>query len=141
MPNLIIKRSSEYVNALRKINIYIDGEKAGNVANGEEKTFYIPTGKHIVMAKIDWCSSKEISFYAFDNDMVQMKLSGFKNSKPFFLIVGLLMVSQALLGIILKRHFFEPYLALIGVYMLYYITIGRKRYLTLELTDNLYATD
>lgn len=56
-----IKRTSQYFSRLRAIDIYLDGEKAGNVSNGEAKVFELSPGQHKVYAKIDWCKTSIIA--------------------------------------------------------------------------------
>ncbi len=56
-----IKRSSQYVNRIRAIDIFVDGAKAGSVMNGESKVFETPPGQHQVLAKIDWCKTPPLN--------------------------------------------------------------------------------
>jgi len=57
---IMIRRTSQYVNRLRQINIFIDDQKVGGVANGESKAFEVTPGQHSVFAKIDWCKAPAI---------------------------------------------------------------------------------
>ncbi len=59
MATIVFKRTNEYQNALRKIGIYVDGGKIGEIGNGEIQSFEIPSGMRKVVAKIDWCRSQE----------------------------------------------------------------------------------
>ncbi|MDD4993263.1 MAG: hypothetical protein PHR83_13635 [Paludibacter sp.] len=63
MSTLTIKRQLQCQSILRKVKIIVDGHKIGKIANGETKSFKIPSGKHKVVAQIDWCKSPELSFY------------------------------------------------------------------------------
>ncbi|MEP3210827.1 MAG: hypothetical protein ABJN95_16615 [Maribacter sp.] len=64
MPKLSIKRISEFENRARKIQINLDGKIVATIKNGEQLELDVPTGKHTVQAKIDWCSSNLIEFEA-----------------------------------------------------------------------------
>ncbi len=75
MATLIFKRTKEYQNALRKIMICIDGEETGEIGNGETKSFEISPGKHNVIAKIDWCKSKEFKLDSLDNSTKTILIS------------------------------------------------------------------
>src|SRR5579871_6751855 len=50
---LTIRRTKQSVNKLRKIQLFLDGDKWYDISDGEEKTFEIPVGKHELLAKID----------------------------------------------------------------------------------------
>lgn len=91
MAKINIIRTNEWNNRGREIGIYIDGQKAGTIANGETKEFQVSTGQHQLYAKIDWCSSQEFSCLV-ENETKTLVLSGFKNSSflslPYYLTLG-----------------------------------------------------
>jgi hypothetical protein len=132
MPKLVIKRSSEYNNSLRNYGIYIDGEKADTIANGETKELTITTGRHTLYFKIDWCSSPEVSFDITDSDIKSVLVGGFKNGSWMVPAAG----GIILLSYLLERLFGIYYLFFLAIpaflVIVYYITIGRKKYLTLK---------
>lgn len=74
MAKLIIERSSEYENKIRKINIFLNDEPLVKIKDGETKEFDIQPGEHHVIAKIDWCTSNLISFKIDDNSKVKLFL-------------------------------------------------------------------
>lgn len=141
MTQITINRSSEYVNRMRRIHIYIDGVKVGSVSDGKSQTFDIAPGNHTVKAKIDWCGSQEREISCNEGDHIQMKLAGFTGGKftsvkHFALIIFLPLV-------FLFIHMDNPvyqvleYVAkamyvILGVGMLYLFTIGRNKYLQLN---------
>jgi len=96
-----ILRKDEYNNKFRPIKIFVDGENIGTIANGETKDFNVHSGRHSIIAKIDWCSSSELSFDIKDNETKTFSLGGFKDDGNFWT-------------------------------RLYFLTSGRKKYLTLE---------
>ncbi|MFS4446185.1 hypothetical protein [Maribacter sp. 2307UL18-2] len=57
MPKLSIQRTSEFENRARKIKIELDGALVCNIKNGEHITLDISSGKQLIQAKIDWCTS------------------------------------------------------------------------------------
>lgn len=90
MATIILNRTSEYVNRLRDYGVYIDGKKVGTIANGETKEFSVSAGRHSIVNKIDWGSSRAITFEISDDDVKDFQVSGFKNAKwlmPVTLIV------------------------------------------------------
>ena len=102
MPKLIIQRPNEFINRFREYVIYIDGKNIGSIANGKIKEFDVTSGSHSLVAKIDWCSSPEINFEITDTKAKIFSVGGFTSAVPLFLS------------------------------LLYYLTIGRKKYLTLK---------
>ncbi|MFL5807901.1 MAG: hypothetical protein ACJ749_00190 [Flavisolibacter sp.] len=131
MARLIVQRTSEYNNRLRHFRIFIDGEEVDKIANGETMEFHLTPGRHRLYSKIDWCSSQEISFDISDGETKMFKLGGFRHGNwiiPLsvgFVVLGSLFRATAGVDYVL-------YLMIPGFLLLvYYLTIGRKKYLTL----------
>ncbi|MES2951036.1 MAG: hypothetical protein V4858_21070 [Pseudomonadota bacterium] len=57
-----ISRDSGYTDVLRSYSILLNGQKIGELKNGETKLMPIGEGKHTLIAKIDWCGSESIHF-------------------------------------------------------------------------------
>ena len=132
MANMKFQRTSEFVNRFRNYQIYIDGRNIGTIANGETKEFPITAGQHKVIARIDWCSSQEIDFEVGETQTIFFRIGGFKNGKWIVpLGIGLFILAFVL------NIFFDNKLSLFfalpvfGI-LVYYITIGRKKYLILS---------
>lgn len=132
MSKLIIQRTSEYNNRMRDYGIYMDGQKVDTISNGQAKEFTIAPGRHTLYSKIDWCSSPEISFEISDSETKIFKVGGFKNGNWIMpLALGILLLSYVVKQVYGVNYLFylviPPFLLLI-----YYLTIGRKKYLTLK---------
>lgn len=134
MPKLIIQRKSEPNNKARKITIYIDEKMVGTLANGETRAYDLELGSHEVFAKIDWFGSKKVKVDVTESPTHALKLSGFK----YGTWVGLIIIGL-ILGYFIGRFRFDEdldfLLVLAGItfmYPLYFITIGRNRYLKLK---------
>jgi hypothetical protein len=56
--SILVERSSQWVNRMRDINIYIDGKYAGSVSNGKTAEFPVSSGTHNIYAKVDWCATR-----------------------------------------------------------------------------------
>lgn len=74
MATIIFERTNEFQNALRQIRIYVDGEKIGDVGNGERRGFEIPSGIHKVVARIDWCRSQEFTVDLSENSTTTVSI-------------------------------------------------------------------
>ncbi|HMT54655.1 MAG TPA: hypothetical protein PKC06_15480 [Saprospiraceae bacterium] len=132
MTTISITRPREINNSLRDYIIFIDGHKAGNIANGKTKDFETTPGVHLITAKIDWCSSPDTTITIRDNETKILIVGGFKNGK-FLMPIGL---GIFVLHFVVSYFFdFEYTLFLmmpIFFLLIYYLTLGRKHYLTLE---------
>ena len=130
MASIIINGTSEYLNRLRNYDVYIDGEKIDTISNGETKEFNISAGQHSILIKIDWCSSQTLLVDINDNETKSFKVGGFKNGN------WLIPAALVILGSIASRLFDFNYLFYLIIpfflLMVYYMTLGRKQYLTLK---------
>lgn len=135
MSKITIARSSEYMNKMRDIAIYINGEKAGVIANGQIKEFEVPNGQNTVMAKIDWCSSREVPLFLSDKENVTLKLYSFGKAFYFIPISFAIVIAHFILHYFYHIGILFPALALVLVVFTYYLTFGRKDYLKLMQGD------
>lgn len=132
MTTIRLKRTSEYNNRMRDYKIFIDGQQVGTIANGETKDFPTTVGQHIVTAKVDWCSSPDISVDINDNQTKNLKVGGFRNGQ-FLMPIGLgLIVLHFILSKFADFDYTIFLVAPLFLLLVYYLTIGRKNYLTLE---------
>lgn len=83
MATIRIKRTNEYSNLLRDYKIFIDGQQVGTIANGETKDFSTTVGQHTVTAKIDWCSSPDVSIDVKENQTIALNVYGLKTPIEF----------------------------------------------------------
>lgn len=136
MPKIKIERSSEWNNKLREIGIYINGNKAGIINDGETKEFEVDSGHNEIYAKIDWCSSKKLIINTSEDNTTHIKLSGFKfGNKLLVIIIGFFALYYSLkyfVGLDLGIHVIWFPLILF-LYPTYYITLGRENYLILKV--------
>ena len=134
MTKLIIKRSSEFINRFRNIDLYLNEERIGIINNNETKVFEIEAGKHSLRSKIDWYGSKPLIFNIDTNETKEINLTGYKCST---LIILILLISSILYFIFGAADNFQPILFFLlispfGLYFLYQLTLGKDKYLKLE---------
>ncbi|MCD8450375.1 hypothetical protein LNI98_11815 [Tenacibaculum dicentrarchi] len=108
--------------------IFIDKKDNGSIKK-EIKEYEIENGQHEIYAKSAWCGSQKINVNITDDKTIMLTLNSFKNEgivkAIFMLLAGLLVFTKNLIfGIIAGIVFLYP---------LYYITIGKDKYL--ELTE------
>ena len=137
MATIRLQRTSEYINRFRDYRIFIDEQQVGTIANGETKYFATNEGQHTIAAKIDWCSSPNISFDIKGNQTKRLKLGGFKNAQRLIPITLGLLVLCSILSKFVNFGYTLLLAAPVFILLFFYLTIGRKKYLTLtELNDN-----
>lgn len=135
MTTLRFHRTSEYNNMLRDFKIYLDGKHIGNIANGETADFVIEAGKHIVITKIDWCMSPEVLIDIHENEIISLKTGGFLHGR-FIMILSLIIIALHFVLTTLADFNYLIFLVLpIFLLQIYYITVGRKKYLILKKTS------
>jgi len=59
-PQIIIHRPNEYVGKLRKLWIFIDGEKTAYVKNGKTVSLEVNSGKHEIFVSMDYLISNKL---------------------------------------------------------------------------------
>lgn len=134
MAKLIVKRSSEWNNRFRTIGIYLNGEKIGDIGNGELKEFELAPGSHQLKSKIDWCGSQELQFDIVQGQTKVVALSGFKYGKYLVPIVLLITLLYSLFGAQwnMDVKYFVMLILPAALYLLYFLSFGRNSYLNLK---------
>ena len=132
MATFIINRTSEYLNRGRRYGIYVDGKEMGKMVNGETKEFNVSPGQHSVFAKIDWCSSETLSIDLNDQETKTLKVGGFKNGNWMMPVGFILLVLSYVLNLLFSVAYLFYLVIPLFLISLYYITFGRKKYLTLS---------
>ena len=130
MTTIKIKRSNDYM--MREFRLFIDGKKIGTIANAQTKEFDIAAGQHSIIARIDWCRSPELTFETNDEASKIFLVGGLKSWRwlmplgSIFIILSLLLKDKV-------SNYITAILVLIPLlYLLYYLTIGSKKYLTIK---------
>ena len=136
MAAIRIVRTNEYLNKLADYVIFIDGEKVGTLANGETREFATTDGRHMVNAKIDWCSSPEVIVEVSNGETVCLKVGGFKYGQFLMRIGRIFIVLDLVLMIFFDFYWLNIFAVPVLFLLLYYVTWGRKKYLQLEKLSN-----
>ncbi len=111
--------------------IYIN-EKDYGAINREIKEYEVENGQHEIYAKTAWCGSQKIKLNITDNEIVVLTLNSFKYEAivkaVFMVLAGLLVVTKSLI--------FATIAGLVFLYPLYYLTLGKDKYLELLEKNN-----
>jgi hypothetical protein len=71
---IVVERTTQYVNSVRAIEIFVDGRKVGFVKDGERKEFVVKAGEVWVQAKIDWCATVPMKVELEEGEVVELEL-------------------------------------------------------------------
>jgi len=100
--NIKVFRPKQYSDKLRRYKLLINGNVVAELKAGHQIEITIPEGSSILSAKVDWCSSNELSISEISpNDTVEVKNS-------------------------FSHKLWIPFIPI------YYITFGRKKYLSIK---------
>jgi hypothetical protein len=144
---IILTRKGEWMNRARTFKVLIDEQRVGVIKNDSTEEYPVEDGTHTVRCTIDWCSSPSTTVELRPNEIVYLKVkSGLKYYWPLFilLIAGVLM-NLVFVGNPANRPAWSVYLRMVLLlpallYIVYFLTLGRKRYLLIEKDkDNIFA--
>jgi len=92
---IVIHRTSQYANKVRSIGIYINGQKAGTIEDGEVKEFFVSPGSSEIRAKIDWCRTRPLTLNLQEGQTVELELgSPLKGMNILFAIVYIFRIND-----------------------------------------------
>ena len=136
MATIRVIRARECVAWCKDYQIFIDGQLAGAVGYGETKEFPTTAGQHTVTAKIDWCSSPDISIDMSANETKSLTVRAFKYVNwfvaiwfvVFLLFVILLLRTREFLPL---AWYFNILMIPFALILVYYFTIGKEKFLRL----------
>jgi len=136
---IIINRKSEWLNRLRSFKIFIDDAEVGAVKNGSSEEFVVVPGVHSVYLKFSFYKSEPLTITVNDNET---KFLLAHNGMKYFWALYILLLLALFLKPLIRNVEIDistwfPFLQIglimpLVFYALYYLTIGRKKYLLLE---------
>src|SRR5258706_12581275 len=144
---IIITRKAEWLNRLRAYRVFIDGIESGKVSNGASEEFITDAGLHKIQCKVNWYGSREFEVQTKPGEVSYLLV---KSGMKFFWIFYILLIAGLGFNLFYRfSHIQKPgyttnvELALILpaiLYLLYYLTFGRKDYLIVSMdTKNVFA--
>ena len=97
-----ITRPKQYQDILRDYHLIVDGKKIAKIKHNSKSTITIPDDAEYIQAKIDWCSSPKLYIREIKSN-------------------------QILIQNRFRGNFFKALFS-----MLYYVTFGKNKYLTIK---------
>ena len=136
---IVVSRQKEWFNRSRSFRIWIDGIESDIIGDGGTISFWVAPGDHKIQCRLAWYGSQEIRMHLAPGETNWFKVrNGMKYYWHSFvvLLIGIVLNLTAV-GQDDERPLWAPLIELILIlpalfYMLYYMTLGRKKYLILE---------
>lgn len=143
---IIINRKSEWPNRAFGFRVLIDGKEVGMIANGGSEEYLLEPGAYKLQCKIDWGSSPELELTLAEGETRFIQVgSGMKYYSLFTVLMTLVLLSGPVIRYMhlsVPEDFTYLQLAILVPFLLYYVyylSIGRGRYLLLkEDTTNVF---
>lgn len=99
MPEITLTRPTGYrVDSGREYQIIIDRKKAGSIKVGETKVFTLSPGRHEVRLKQDWASSEKLQVDLGENEQAQFVCAPRIKENDVGMVNGLRVIYWATLG-------------------------------------------
>jgi hypothetical protein len=144
---IIITRKAEWLNRLRGYRVFIDGIESGKVKNGSSEEFAADAGLHKVQCKVNWYGSREFEVQTNPGEVSYLLV---KSGMKFFWIFYILLIGGLGFNLFyrfanIKKPVYATNVELalilpVILYLLYYISFGRKDYLIVSRdTKNVFA--
>ena len=136
---IILSRPNRWLNGSRGFSVVIDGMEAGNIQNGSSIKIPLSPGPHTIQCRMAWLSSRQLLVECKSNQFDYLVVtSGMTYYWPAYsiLIAGICLkwlmqaggMSRPAWAIIAELLLILPPL----LYMLFYLTMARRRYLLLD---------
>ena len=96
-----VKRSTSYVDRIRAYRILVDGQEMARLDAGQSVDLPVVSGRHTIVAKIDWCSSPTLNVTICDGETVNFECgSNLRGLRIFLAIIYVLFLRDQYLSLI-----------------------------------------
>lgn len=140
LSKVVIARKGEWLNRYKPYRVFINGYEVESIKSGAVQEFTVTAGQLEIVAKMWWYSSNRFHVEIKDGETIFLHLkNGMRFIQPittvmgFIILASLIMVKTALV----PHHLFDlvlnSYCLFILLYAGYYATVGRNKYLSLQL--------
>ncbi len=131
MAKIFIGRPSEIFNVKNAYRIYIDEKEVGAIGNAESSYFEVENGEHTVAAKMNsFMGSAQVLLTVNGDEVKSLKVTGKSGVLWLAGVAAIDMLLIAMQDVLELRYL---YLICPGIFLLYFLTIGRKNHLSLTL--------
>ena len=136
---ILLSRPKAWLNQSRAFKVFIDDMEKGMINNESAQTYEVDPGNHSLQCKVAWYSSQDLKLNLVAGETAYLRV---RNGMKYYWHSFLILLFGISLNIMAVRQETEkPLWALLVEmalilpavsYMLYYMTLGRRKYLVLE---------
>ncbi len=83
MAQIRLVRDTGYIDAARAYRVLIDGVVVNRIKQGKTLQVDVPPGEHRLQLKIDWCSSKPLSFAVAEGERLTFHVKSNLRGRAF----------------------------------------------------------
>lgn len=135
MAKIYIDRPNEIFHRGTPYQIYINDKKVGTVGSGESKYFEVGQGEHTVVSKMNFfMGSSIVPVTVKGNEVMKLKVNGIRGVL-WFLAISVVVFGLIYLSDVVPYLNEYSYIIYPGLYLLYFLLIGRTKHLTLTLEE------
>ena len=145
---IILSRPSEWQNRLRGYKVFMDNVEIGSIKNGATEEFLVSPGIHHVQCRMAWYSSP---VFAVNIEQGSVEYLLVKSGMKYYWPMVLLLFAGVVTNLVYRKDheerplwiFILQFFLLLPslLYMLYYLTVGRKYCLLIEEDkENIFAS-
>lgn len=140
LSNVVIARKGEWLNRYKPYRIFINGYEVESIKSGAVQEFTVTAGRLEIIAKMWWYSSNKYHVEIKDGQTIFLQLkNGMRFIQPISITMGFIILASLVLmkTALISLHIFDivlnSYCLFLLLYSGYYATLGRNKYLSLQL--------
>lgn len=132
MAVLILKREKAWVNYFRRYKVYIDGDLAETIRNGETRRLHLESGEHTIQLRIEWCGSPPVKFTLDEGAIKVFRIEAIETGRLANAIMAFLLILFFLIPSPLQ---YLPWFLKLGLVVsaillvIYHATLGRDNFI------------
>ena len=133
MATIIIKRKTNYAGYFRSYQIILDGIKIDTIKNGETKEIETTSGQHHIQSKVDWFASPELSLTLSEDDKKEIIIGDSEYGWLLLVVLGITLFGTNIINAFHLNPIYRLFSIIpLIVLIVYYSTIGRKKYISIK---------
>ena len=140
---IIMRRRGEFMNRMRGYRVFVDDVKMGIIKNGSTEEYIVSPGLHQVNCKVDWCSSPKKEIMLKPGEIAYLEV---RSNLRFFIYLYIILLAGLFGRIALRsgdiilpewvKFVYGGLAGIAAIYILYFLTLGRNKYLAVEDDKN-----
>jgi len=126
MSKIVIKRKASFIAAVRKLNVNVNEQNFGMIANNQTKEFDITPGTHKIFVDMKGGKSNQLELKVGDNQTLNLEVRPNKFDANAVWIMILIMLIN-LLSLLLINIYIPPTSLLVFYAVIYFVIRSSKK--------------